>query len=162
MIRRQPRSTRTDTLFPYTSLFRSPDVALDLVVQDQRVDLVLARERGGVDGVEPGEDRLVEIDSRFADLGTEVVDPVVMAVVADLGRVDRVEPQPAVEPFLRQRGEGGVGIGSGRGGRLLRRSVDRQNVVSRKSGSERLDPGGRRFNKQNNVNTHQHYNHATQ
>src|SRR3546814_4490146 len=69
-----------------------PDVALDLVVQDQRVDLVLARERGGVDGVEPGEDRLVEIDSRFAALGTEVVDPVVMAVVADLGRVDRVEP----------------------------------------------------------------------
>src|SRR3546814_9703958 len=96
---------------------------LDLVVQDQRVDLVLARERGGVDGVEPGEDRLVEIDSRFAALGTEVVDPVVMAVVADLGRVDRVEPQPAVEPFLRQRGEGGVGFGSGRGGRVLRRSV---------------------------------------
>src|SRR3546814_5307466 len=25
MIRRQPRSTRTDTLFPYTTLFRSPD-----------------------------------------------------------------------------------------------------------------------------------------
>src|SRR3546814_14249008 len=24
MIRRQPRSTRTDTLFPYTTLFRSP------------------------------------------------------------------------------------------------------------------------------------------
>src|SRR3546814_15505556 len=46
-----------------------------------------------------------------------------MAVVADLGRVDRVEPQPAVEPFLRQRGEGGVGFGSGRGGRVLRRSV---------------------------------------
>src|SRR3546814_2419410 len=25
MIRRPPRSTRTDTLFPYTTLFRSPD-----------------------------------------------------------------------------------------------------------------------------------------
>src|SRR3546814_1214142 len=25
MIRRTPRSTRTDTLFPYTTLFRSPD-----------------------------------------------------------------------------------------------------------------------------------------
>src|SRR3546814_7827405 len=25
MIRRQPRSTRTDTLFPYTTRFRSPD-----------------------------------------------------------------------------------------------------------------------------------------
>src|SRR3546814_6221748 len=28
MIRRPPRSTRTDTLFPYTSLFRSYDIAL--------------------------------------------------------------------------------------------------------------------------------------
>src|SRR3546814_19111740 len=66
-----------------------PDVALDLVVQDQRVALVLARERGGVDGVEPGEDRLVEIDSRLEALGPELFEPVGMAVVADLGRVDR-------------------------------------------------------------------------
>src|SRR3546814_7391662 len=28
MIRRPPRSTRTDTLFPYTTLFRSPDLPL--------------------------------------------------------------------------------------------------------------------------------------
>src|SRR3546814_5769519 len=31
MIRRPPRSTRTDTLFPYTTLFRSP--AADLAMQ---------------------------------------------------------------------------------------------------------------------------------
>src|SRR3546814_1243930 len=29
MIRRPPRSTRTDTLFPYTTLFRSADEAAD-------------------------------------------------------------------------------------------------------------------------------------
>src|SRR3546814_4281225 len=29
MIRRPPRSTRTDTLFPYTTLFRSPPEAAD-------------------------------------------------------------------------------------------------------------------------------------
>src|SRR3546814_9832308 len=29
MIRRPPRSTRTDTLFPYTTLFRSASVSLD-------------------------------------------------------------------------------------------------------------------------------------
>src|SRR3546814_10141680 len=29
MVRRPPRSTRTDTLFPYTTLFRSPRAALD-------------------------------------------------------------------------------------------------------------------------------------
>src|SRR3546814_7698421 len=33
MIRRPPRSTRTDTLFPYTTLFRSASAAAD-VVQD--------------------------------------------------------------------------------------------------------------------------------
>src|SRR3546814_12196070 len=33
MIRRPPRSTRTDTLFPYTTLFRSGDPAL-LAVDD--------------------------------------------------------------------------------------------------------------------------------
>src|SRR3546814_17757198 len=30
MIRRPPRSTRTDTLFPYTTLFRSPRIPKDL------------------------------------------------------------------------------------------------------------------------------------
>src|SRR3546814_16687245 len=30
MIRRPPRSTRTDTLFPYTTLFRSPPVDREL------------------------------------------------------------------------------------------------------------------------------------
>src|SRR3546814_12285902 len=29
MIRRPPRSTRTDTLFPYTTLFRSPNITPD-------------------------------------------------------------------------------------------------------------------------------------
>src|SRR3546814_5976330 len=33
MIRRPPSSTRTDTLFPYTTLFRSHDSALDVVFQ---------------------------------------------------------------------------------------------------------------------------------
>src|SRR3546814_2619524 len=31
MIRRPPRSTRTDTLFPYTTLFRSPDGRRDSI-----------------------------------------------------------------------------------------------------------------------------------
>src|SRR3546814_9750318 len=33
MIRRPPRSTRTDTLFPYTTLFRSSDVPRSVVPQ---------------------------------------------------------------------------------------------------------------------------------
>src|SRR3546814_1590102 len=34
MIRRPPRSTRTDTLFPYTTLFRSGDTRLATAVLD--------------------------------------------------------------------------------------------------------------------------------
>src|SRR3546814_11115742 len=49
MIRRPPRSTRTDTLFPYTTLFRSPHLG-----QLQRG--VFRRQRGGV--IEEGVDAL--------------------------------------------------------------------------------------------------------
>src|SRR3546814_530661 len=52
MIRRPPRSTRTDTLFPYTTLFRSADaefhqqdaemLAMDLVVCENRVVEIIA------------------------------------------------------------------------------------------------------------------------
>src|SRR3546814_13707304 len=37
MIRRPPRSTRTDTLFPYTTLFRSPRTATIIGQQDESV-----------------------------------------------------------------------------------------------------------------------------
>src|SRR3546814_3332599 len=38
MIRPPPRSTRTDTLFPYTTLFRSRHLALDSGVVEEHVD----------------------------------------------------------------------------------------------------------------------------
>src|SRR3546814_14433562 len=37
MIRRPPRSTRTDTLFPYTTLFRSPESKASFNVAETRV-----------------------------------------------------------------------------------------------------------------------------
>src|SRR3546814_16710330 len=40
MIRRPPRSTRTDTLVPYTTLFRSAVAVLWRVLGDQLVDAV--------------------------------------------------------------------------------------------------------------------------
>src|SRR3546814_18138199 len=43
MIRRPPRSTRTDTLFPYTTLFRSGD-AVNLDLPNQAFDLVLCQQ----------------------------------------------------------------------------------------------------------------------
>src|SRR3546814_7721199 len=51
MIRRPPRSTRTDTLFPYTTLFRSrpPDEFLTLLLlAGDRLRLALAGARIGV------------------------------------------------------------------------------------------------------------------
>src|SRR3546814_20912418 len=49
MIRRPPRSTRTDTLFPYTTLFRSPSSRSGLAFQRSRanrnsqMDLIFAK-----------------------------------------------------------------------------------------------------------------------
>src|SRR3546814_3658114 len=47
MLRRPPRSTRTDTLFPYTTLFRSLDAVavVELVVSGITVGLEKAGER---------------------------------------------------------------------------------------------------------------------
>src|SRR3546814_14086398 len=42
MIRRPPRSTRTDTLFPYTTLFRSATAAT-FVLLKQRIETILIR-----------------------------------------------------------------------------------------------------------------------
>src|SRR3546814_2727964 len=69
MIRRPPRSTRTDTLFPYTTLFRS--LAVD---QQQRrldpVDRVDRRYRGEI-----GSHFLpLTAVEAFADVATEIVD----------------------------------------------------------------------------------------
>src|SRR3546814_17778181 len=50
MIRRPPRSTRTDTLFPYTTLFRSQLVGDIPVVLDVDAELLVVRlhERGTI------------------------------------------------------------------------------------------------------------------
>src|SRR3546814_7414642 len=47
MIRRPPRSTRTDTLFPYTPLFRSPDGAERPAADAARRRVGRARHPGG-------------------------------------------------------------------------------------------------------------------
>src|SRR3546814_9291133 len=51
MIRRPPRSTRTDTLFPYTTLFRSPSMAGDPLsgINPQNLDPAAAADTAAVD-----------------------------------------------------------------------------------------------------------------
>src|SRR3546814_3312494 len=74
MIRRPPRSTRTDTLFPYTTLFRSVVAQdADIGVSDVGRDVALV----GVVVVEPR--RAVRIAADVRDVGAaagEIVDAI--------------------------------------------------------------------------------------
>src|SRR3546814_16774507 len=47
MILRPPRSTRTDTLFPYTTLFRSAAVEREAFAAEERCAEILARKAEG-------------------------------------------------------------------------------------------------------------------
>src|SRR3546814_1353321 len=74
MIRRPPRSTRTDTLFPYTTLFRSPsdqmaDLRDDMVSVLQEVGLEVERAHHEV-----GTAGQMEINYRFGTLRTAADD----------------------------------------------------------------------------------------
>src|SRR3546814_7697582 len=52
MIRRPPRSTRTDTLFPYTTLFRSAGIRRRRPRSRFRPDQRFAQRQGGYPGAE--------------------------------------------------------------------------------------------------------------
>src|SRR3546814_11982399 len=76
MIRRPPRSTRTDTLFPYTTLFRSGDVRMARL---QPVDNRRGRrdhpafELIGREAARPAIEQLDRLHSRL-DLAAEIID----------------------------------------------------------------------------------------
>src|SRR3546814_3867108 len=59
MIRRPPRSTRTDTLFPYTTLFRS-QVGVQLGEPPQEIDLERGQDAGLADVLKALRDRTAE------------------------------------------------------------------------------------------------------
>src|SRR3546814_19933623 len=94
MIRRPPRSTRTDTLVPYTTLFRSAvhhqgdGVLLRQAALAAVEQLVLADARGG---------RLV-LDDRLAVLGLDVGHRVGAALVADQRSEERRVGKECVSP----------------------------------------------------------------
>src|SRR3546814_11135917 len=81
MIRPPPRSTRTDTLCPYTTLFRSADAATDLDADvgdsgaglgDESVFVGTFTADFGNDG--PGTFTLAGLDGTSGTVGTESVD----------------------------------------------------------------------------------------
>src|SRR3546814_7931074 len=70
MIRRPPRSTRTDTLFPYTTLFRSNGMSTNVETNNTRITAVSAiprrRERNSLSGLcatERSEEHTSELQS---------------------------------------------------------------------------------------------------
>src|SRR3546814_5056124 len=72
MIRRPPRSTRTDTLFPYTTLFRSKGMIAVGVRVHQRTD-----PGGRGDGIAHGRQHLagqLQIEERVDEQGLVAVD----------------------------------------------------------------------------------------
>src|SRR3546814_6016081 len=75
MIRRPPRSTRTDTLFPYTTLFRSPAAIVRLMAGNgDSIIAVIEQVRGKGKTLVPFEPPpLNEIEKKLAD--NEVLDP---------------------------------------------------------------------------------------
>src|SRR3546814_2735738 len=104
MIRRPPRSTRTDTLFPYTTLFRS---VVD--VEHRRLRAV--------------EIDVVEID---ADPGLEARHRVLLADAADEGGEGRIGAARIFERGVRRHvGDGGDVDGAGLGERVARNGGDR-------------------------------------
>src|SRR3546814_15278813 len=93
MIRRPPRSTRPDTLFPYTTLFRSP---LRLVVRYDAddVDREIAR-RPAVEQIVEAMAALRHRDDE-ARLGGPVTDPRLHRELADDRRERRLPPRQSI------------------------------------------------------------------
>src|SRR3546814_9771429 len=74
MIRRPPRSTRTDTLFPYTTLFRSAAAAIDAIRDGAReADIAAECQRAmtAAGGTYPGFGPLIRPASRLGERSEE-------------------------------------------------------------------------------------------
>src|SRR3546814_8498650 len=73
MIRRPPRSTRTDTLFPYTTLFRSAKA--ELAVSKDRDDLArgaLSAKRRATERIEDARRELKQVDAEVGKLDDDI------------------------------------------------------------------------------------------
>src|SRR3546814_3905164 len=110
MIRRPPRSTRTDTLLPYTTLFRSllEEFGTKPPVQDRRITLrVLASPLeivgdGWVEGMRVRRNQLVEEDGRLVARPTDDTEDLACGLVF---RSVGYHGLPVADlPFDRERG----------------------------------------------------------
>src|SRR3546814_20449018 len=94
MIRRPPRSTRTDTLFPYTTLFRSRPVS-EVAVIPAFAGMTIRSELSGIDGGGPRSPAGSAPQSRRSEIRAAVA-------AVGLHAVGQVRPCPHPRPFARQ------------------------------------------------------------
>src|SRR3546814_18004613 len=104
MIRRPPRSTRTDTLFPYTTLFRSGDrcraAVIEIMDEAEQFALGLGDERM---------DRLVGVEETHPGRGGDVGGKRGGAAAAVEFIIALPQRQPAVEIALHRRADPELG-----------------------------------------------------
>src|SRR3546814_3546949 len=77
MIRRPPRSTRTDTLFPYTTLFRSLRAAVEGIAEElDRAEITAARNscRYQLGSLRRGQRKTSGKSNAFIDLDIEIIE----------------------------------------------------------------------------------------
>src|SRR3546814_10824868 len=94
MIRRPPRSTRTDTLFPYTTLFRSGNEALEPLVTDRARRAIGFGQRRGYSQLVAHEQRQrfehhLDVAPARADFPRDPVEPRIQKIVDLLGCAPR-------------------------------------------------------------------------
>src|SRR3546814_8949595 len=101
MIRRPPRSTRTDTLFPYTTLFRSEHIRI-------MGDKVEAKRTAGALGLPlvPGSDGAISNIDDARQIASEIGYPVLIkAASGGGGRGMKVVPEESqLETLMQQAG----------------------------------------------------------
>src|SRR3546814_20908820 len=122
MIRRPPRSTRTDTLFPYTTLFRSPLASLSsgdnngFVAQSLHSMMVLSCDRrSGLrvsQSLLPNRALAIPVDARTGSVRRPEVQK--MKVMPVFGtRPEQIKMFPVVHDLPRPEGKAGAVAGKG-------------------------------------------------
>src|SRR3546814_8559265 len=102
MIRRPPRSTRTDTLFPYTTLFRSglgaAENAADDLRQQRRADIERTETEGSLAAEKLSRDVIENVVLAIGDVPEKAAENIIVMC-------RHVERRGAAARFVRARSE---------------------------------------------------------